>query len=91
MTGLEPMVLACYAGLLLCCVLCLYRIAEGPSAADRMVALDILGVVVVGFIAIAAAVSGKVYLLDVILVLAMVSFVGTLALAKYLLGRRLDE
>ena len=38
-----------------------------------------------------AAVSGKDYLLDVILVLAMVSFVGTLALAKYLLGRSLDE
>ena len=91
MTALEPMVVACYVGLLICCGLCIYRIAEGPSAADRMVALDILGVVVVGFVAIAAAADGKGYLLDVILVLAMVSFVGTLALAKYLMGMSLDE
>jgi len=87
----EPVVMACFAGLLLCCALCLYRIAKGPTAPDRMVALDILGVVVVGFIAIIAAETGKEYLLDVILVLAMVSFVGTLALAKYLMGKNLNE
>jgi multicomponent Na+:H+ antiporter subunit F len=78
-------------GLLLCCALCLYRIAQGPSAADRMVAIDILGTVVVGFVAIIAAVSGKAYLFDVALVWALVSFIGTLALAKYLVGKRLNE
>ena len=78
-------------GLLLCCALCLHRIAHGPSAADRMVAIDILGTVVVGFVAIMTIVSGKVYLLDVALVWALVAFVGTLALAKYLVGKRLNE
>ena len=79
------------AGLLLCCALCLYRIANGPTASDRMVAIDILGTVVVGFVAIIMVVSGKTYLLDVALVWALVSFVGTLALAKYLMGKYLDE
>jgi multicomponent Na+:H+ antiporter subunit F len=78
-------------GLLLCCALCLYRIAQGPSAADRMVAIDILGTVVVGFVAIIMVQTGKAYLLDVALVWALVSFVGTLALAKYLVGKRLNE
>ncbi|RPH95616.1 MAG: multiple resistance and pH regulation protein F [Lysobacterales bacterium] len=78
-------------GLLLCCGFCLYRIANGPTAADRMVAIDILGTVVVGFVAIIAALSGKAYLLDVALVWALVAFIGTLALAKYLLGKELDE
>jgi multicomponent Na+:H+ antiporter subunit F len=78
-------------GLLLCCALCLHRIAYGPTAADRMVAIDILGTVVVGFVAIITVVSGKLYLLDVALVWAMISFVGTLALAKYLVGKRLNE
>ena len=32
-----------YIGLLLCCFLCLYRIGRGPSAPDRTVAIDILG------------------------------------------------
>ena len=78
-------------GLLICCAMCLYRIANGPTAADRMVAIDILGTVVVGFVAILTAVTGREYLLDVALVWALVSFVGTLALAKYLVGKRLNE
>jgi multicomponent Na+:H+ antiporter subunit F len=80
-----------YLGLLLCCGLCLYRIAHGPTAADRAVAIDIIGTVVVGFVAIITAVSGEAYLLDVALVWALVSWVGTLALAKYLVGKKLNE
>lgn len=91
MTSIETVLMACFAGLLLCCGLCLYRIAKGPTTADRMVALDILGIVVVAFIAIIAAKTSKEYLLDVVLVFAMVSFVGTLALAKYLVGKSLND
>lgn len=78
-------------GLLLCCGFCLYRIAQGPTAADRMVAIDILGTVVVGFVAIIIILTGKAYLLDVAMVWALVSFVGTLALAKYLVGQRMSD
>ena len=80
-----------YVGLLLCCGFCLYRIAHGPTASDRVVAIDIIGTVVVGFVAIITAVSGELYLLDVALVWALVSWVGTLALAKYLVGKKLNE
>jgi multicomponent Na+:H+ antiporter subunit F len=91
MTITEILVPVLIVGLLLCCALCLYRIAKGPTAPDRMVAIDILGTVVVGFVAILTALTGLEYLLDVALVWALVSFVGTLALAKYLVGRRLNE
>lgn len=87
----ELMVPVLIFGLLICCAMCLYRIANGPTAADRMVAIDILGTVVVGFVAIITAVTGKIYLLDIALVWALVSFAGTLALAKYLDGKRLNE
>jgi multicomponent Na+:H+ antiporter subunit F len=87
----EVLVPLLIVGLLLCCALCLYRIADGPTAADRMVAIDILGTLVVGFVAIFAALSGKTYLLDIALLWALVSFIGTLALAKYLVGKELNE
>ena len=77
--------------LLLCCGCCLYRIAQGPYAADRMVAIDILGTVVVGFVAIIMAITQKAYLLDIAMVWALVSFIGTLALAKYLVGQRMGD
>jgi len=91
MTTTEFLVPLLILGLLICCAMCLYRIANGPTAADRMVAIDILGTVVVGFVAIITAVTGKVYLLDIALVWALVAFVGTLALAKYLVGKHLNE
>ena len=88
---MELMVPVLIVGLLICCATCLYRIANGPTASDRMVAIDILGTVVVGFVAIITAISGKTYLLDIAMVWALVSFAGTLALAKYLVGKRLNE
>ena len=84
MSMLETLFIPLTAGLLACCAMCLYRIGRGPTAPDRMVAIDILGTVVVGFVAILTAVTGKTYLLSVAIVWALISFVGTLALAKYL-------
>ena len=88
---IEFLVTVFYMGLLLCCGLCLYRIAHGPTASDRVVAIDIIGTVGVGFVAILTAVTGHEYLLDVALVWALVSWIGTLALAKYLVGRKLND
>lgn len=83
--------MALFAALLFCCALCVYRIGRGPSAPDRMVAVDILGTLLVGFVAIFTAITEKEYLLNLAIVWALVSFVGTLALAKYLVGRELNE
>ena len=70
--------------LLLCCALCLYRIARGPSAPDRTVGIDILGTVIVGLCALATLRTGMDYLMNVALVWALLSFIGTLALARHL-------
>ena len=83
MSMLETLFIPLVSGLLACCAMCLYRIGRGPTAPDRMVAIDILGTVVVGFVAILTAVTGKTYLLSVAIVWALISFVGTLALARY--------
>jgi multicomponent Na+:H+ antiporter subunit F len=78
------------AVLLLCCALCLYRIGRGPTAPDRTVGIDILGTVTVGFCALLSLKTERDDLMNVALVWALVSFIGTLALAKHLEGRR-DE
>lgn len=77
------------AVLLFCCSLCLFRIGRGPTAPDRTLGIDILGTVVVGFCALLALKTGKDYLMNIALVWALVSFIGTLALAKHL-ERRSD-
>jgi multicomponent Na+:H+ antiporter subunit F len=81
-----------YLGLLfLCCFMCLYRIARGPTAPDRTVAIDILGIVVVGFCALMAIITGKDFYMNIALTWALLSFIGTIALSKYLEGRGFDE
>ncbi len=77
--------------LILCIILCLYRIAKGPTPADRAVGVDILGIVVVGSCALLSLVTKRDFFIDIAVAWALQSFIGTIALAKYLEGRRLDE
>jgi len=80
-----------YGGLLVCCFLCLYRIGRGPSAPDRTVAIDILGIVIVGFCAILGMAAGKDFYINIALAWSLLSFIGTIALAKFLEGRSFDD
>jgi multicomponent Na+:H+ antiporter subunit F len=80
-----------FVGLLACCAMCLVRIGLGPTASDRMVAIDILGIVVVGFAALLFASTHLAYLMTVALAWALLSFIATLALAKHLEGREFDD
>ncbi len=71
--------------------LCLYRIAIGPTAPDRTVAIDIIGTLFVGFCAIITWISGRDYYMYIGISWALLSFIGTIALAKYLEGSNFDE
>ncbi|MHC4591698.1 MAG: cation:proton antiporter [Planctomycetota bacterium] len=77
--------------LLVCAFFCLYRLQQGPTAPDRTVAVDILGTLIVGFCALYALLTGKAFYLNIGIAWALLSFVGTIALAKYLEGKAFDE
>jgi multicomponent Na+:H+ antiporter subunit F len=65
-------------------VLCVGRMAIGPSAADRMVAIDLLGLLAAVLMVSHAIRSAEEAVLDVVLVFSVVAFFGTVALARYL-------
>ncbi|MCS6908121.1 MAG: cation:proton antiporter [Anaerolineales bacterium] len=65
-------------------LLCLYRVARGPSLPDRVVGLDLLSSVTVGFIAVYAVISGEIIYIDVATVLALIAFLGTVAFAYFI-------
>ncbi len=71
--------------------LCFYRAVAGPSIADRMVAIDILGILVASICALLALLFGEEYLIDIALAWILLAFIGTLTLAKALSGRQLDD
>jgi multicomponent Na+:H+ antiporter subunit F len=77
--------------LILASGMCLFRISRGPSAADRIVAVDIFGILIVGFCAILSISTGRSWYIDIGIAWALQSFIGSLALAKYLEGKRLEQ
>ena len=77
--------------LIVLCFLCLYRTWRGPTIPDRMVAIDILGILVIGICALMAVITKRDFLIDIALSWIFLSFIGTLALAKYLSGRKFNE
>lgn len=62
----------------------LFRIIKGPSLPDRIVALDLVAMSIAGIIAIYAIGANQPVFLDVLLVLAIVLFFGTVAFGRYL-------
>lgn len=60
-----------------------WRLTLGPSLPDRVVALDMMTVAIVAFCGLAAIQSGDTAFLDVALVLALVGFLATVALARF--------
>ena len=71
--------------------LCLFRIIRGPSIPDRMVAIDIFGILVVGICALMVIITGRKFLIDIAITWAILSFIGTITLAKYLSRKKLNE
>ena len=77
--------------LMLSSFLCLYRIAKGPTAPDRTVAVDALGTLLTGFCCVFALYYGRDWFMNIAIVWALMSFIGAIALAKYLEGKFYDE
>ncbi|GAB4073365.1 Na(+)/H(+) antiporter subunit F1 [Barrientosiimonas marina] len=65
-------------------VLLLYRIIAGPTSADRAVALDAVGMSMMGLTALIAIIIPTTTLNDVVLVIGILLFIGTIGIAKYL-------
>ena len=64
-------------------LLAFVRVVRGPTLPDRVVAIDLIGVLIVGVIVVAAAATGEQAFLDAAIVIALISFVGTVAYARY--------
>ena len=59
------------------------RLWRGPSLPDRVVALDLLSVLLVAFASVVAIRSGTEAFLDVAIALALIAFLGTVAFARF--------
>lgn len=68
-------------------LLTVYRFVVGPTLPDRVLALDLLVTVAIGYIAVIGIRTGYALYLDIAIALGLVGFLATVAFARFILSR----
>ncbi|TXI06973.1 MAG: cation:proton antiporter [Rhizobium sp.] len=66
-------------------LLTVYRVVAGPTLPDRVLALDMLVAIAIGFIAVIAIKTGFTLYIDIAISLGLVGFLATVAFARFIL------
>jgi multicomponent Na+:H+ antiporter subunit F len=86
----EWVSLTCLLMLAIALLLALFRLIKGPTMPDRIVALDLIAALCMGFAIIYAITTSQVRYLDITAIVALVVFIGTVAFATYLKKKYYD-
>lgn len=82
-SGIFHIILVILALLTICCLI---RAVKGPTIADRLVAVNMMGTIVMVIIAVLAVLMNEDYLVDICLIYAMISFLAVVVLTKVYTG-----
>ena len=74
------------AFLMLSVIMAIIRVIRGPTAPDRIVGLDTINTIVIASMVIFGAATKQIIIIDVAIVYALLSYISTLFIAKYLEG-----
>ncbi len=81
---LQISIFIAFGLLLLAFVFALLRLFRGPSSSDQIVALDLIASIVMGFILLYSLLVEREIYFDIAIIIAMISFLGTIAISIYL-------
>lgn len=82
----SPLFYGILAVLALMMMACLIRAVIGPRLADRLVAVNMIGTLVIVGIALLAVIKEQGYLVDICLIYAMISFLAVVVLTRIYTG-----
>ena len=81
---LDVLIYISLAILVLAMLLMLYRVVKGPTTADRVIALDSIGIALISIVALLSILLDTTMYFEVILLLSILAFIGTVAFSKFL-------
>nr|WP_141737226.1 Na(+)/H(+) antiporter subunit F1 [Exiguobacterium aurantiacum] len=84
MHWLDILIYISLAILLLAMFFMLYRVVKGPTTADRVIALDSIGIALISVVALLSILLDTTMFFEVILLLSILAFIGTVAFSKFL-------
>lgn len=71
--------------------LCLIRAIIGPSVADRLMAVNMMGTIVIVMIAVLTVLLNEGFLVDICIIYAMISFLAVIVLTKVYIGTYIQK
>jgi multicomponent Na+:H+ antiporter subunit F len=74
--------------LLIAIIISLYRLITAPTIYDRIVALDLIASIVMGFILLYSILVNKSMYFDIVIVISLISFIGTVSISTYLKAKK---
>lgn len=80
-----------FVSLIIGMVFSLVRMIKGPTLADRVVALDLISFLTIGFIGVYSISSNEPAFLGIAITLALVAFLGTIAFARWIMKSQVVE
>jgi len=84
-TGIEQILLiVSFVSLLAAMIVALIRLFKGPESSDRVIALDLIASIIVGYALLFSILLKNAHYFDVAIVITLVSFIGTIATSIYL-------
>ncbi len=86
-TTLAVVIIIAFAMLLAALVLASVRLMKGPSANDRIAAMDVIAAVVMGFVLVYSVMIKNSIYFDIPVIISLISFIGTVAVSTYLKHR----
>lgn len=78
------MIYIAFGFLLVALAVTLFRLIKGPTSGDRIIALDLVGFITMGFVLVYSVLINKAIYFDIPVIISMVSFIGTIAVSTYL-------
>ena len=78
-------------GFILSLLIALYRLIRGPTAPDRVIAGDMMATVTTALLVFLSLYYREAMLLDIAILTALLGFIGTLTISKYLEGREVGD
>ena len=64
--------------------ICIFRAVKGPTAADRLISINVVGTKTIILILIVSFIIHETYFIDVALVYALISFIASIVIAEYI-------
>lgn len=90
-TIFDYSVMLALGSLCLSFLITIYRIVKGPTLPDRILGLDMLVAIAIGFIAVIGIKTGYTLYVDIAIALGLVGFLATIAFARFVLSRGKTE